>query len=103
MARENKNSMEAINDEVGINAIGLHRASIEISGTFVGTVQFEGSAHPEGPWQSIQSEKSMAGGAAATSVTAPATHLFDVRGISRLRARCSAYTSGTINAGLFAE
>ena len=102
MGHKHKAVLLALNDEVGLSVQGNERASIEVDGTFVGTVSFEAAGHPEGVFQLIQGTQ-MDGGANATSCTAPETFTFDVRGISRLRARCSAFTSGSIEVWLFAE
>lgn len=102
MAHKHKGVLTIIQGEVGLSVQGDERASIEVDGTFVGTVSFEAAGHPDGVFQAIQGTQ-MDGGASATSCTAPETFTFDVRGISRLKARCSAFTSGAIEIWLYAE
>lgn len=78
----------------------LDRAgSIQLGGTFVGTVTFEASANGGSSWAGIVGYP-WGGGAAASTATATGGWTFDVAGKTNIRARMSAYTSGTANATL---
>jgi hypothetical protein len=65
-------------------------ASIQLSGTFAATVQFESSVGGT-VWTAITSSNG-----AVSSATAAGTYTFNLSGARFLRARASAYTSGTI-------
>jgi hypothetical protein len=64
-------------------------ASVQLSGTFVATVQFEGSVGGS-VWTALAST------AGPTSATAAGLFQFNLSGIRFVRVRSSAYTSGTI-------
>lgn len=68
---------------------------IQLSGTFVGTVVFEQSIDNGTTWIS-KTVYPAAGGAGVTSATATGQWKAICGGESYIRARCSAYTSGTI-------
>lgn len=77
-------------------------ASVSLSGTFSATLQFEATnaANPYDPlnaglWTSIQMTPTSSG-TAATSATAPGIWQANVAGLTAIRVRCSAYTSGTV-------
>jgi hypothetical protein len=63
----------------------LTRFSLEVSGTFVGTVQLQGSRDNEATWESI-----------GAALTAAGTANVDPNYYTHVRANCTAYTSGTI-------
>lgn len=102
MARKSKKSITVVEQKVEIGCAGNQRATIEIFGTFSGTIVFEAKGHPDGAMQAI-SGIPMDGGSAGTSTTAPDTFMFDVRAITALQARCSVFGSGTIEVLVYAE
>lgn len=67
-------------------------AVVTIQGTFVGTLQFEGT-DGSGVWVSLTGDP-LPSGAGATSATATGTWVFNVAALNQLRVRTSAYTSG---------
>ena len=69
-------------------------SSIQLGGTFTATVTFEATAGG-GVWASINGTP-WAGGSAVSTATAAGGWSFDVSGKSSIRARVSAYTSGTV-------
>lgn len=68
---------------------------IQLSGTFVGTVQFEQSLDNGTTWIS-KTVYPAAGGAGVTSATATGQWKFKAGGETYIRVRCSAFTSGPI-------
>lgn len=71
-------------------------ATLQLTGTFSGTVQFEISNDNGATWNAIQGFPE-ATGAGVTSSTGTGVWQFEVGGFTDIRARCSAYTSGTIS------
>lgn len=80
-------------DFVDTSTDGAEYLTLQISGTFVGTVTFEGSV--DGTNYAAVLVSNSAGSAAATA-TAVGIFTADVRGLKYFRARVSAYTSGAI-------
>lgn len=70
-------------------------AGITVTGTFVGTISFEGSADGGTTW-SAKSCNRLATPGGATTTTSTGQFLCDVAGLSHFRAPVSAYTSGSI-------
>lgn len=68
-------------------------ASIDISGTFSGTVTFE--AFGGNTWQALNATPSNSATPASTA-TAPGLWQANVAAYQQIRIRCSAFTSGTI-------
>jgi hypothetical protein len=68
---------------------------LSLSGTFSATLQFEVSADNGVTWVSAQG--TTPAGATATSATAGGTWRFAVSGLTNVRVRCSAFTSGSVN------
>jgi hypothetical protein len=82
---------------VGVALPGLSReAAIQLSGTFVATVQFEASIDGGKTWSTVAMTPS-AGGSAVTSATAAGLFVADVRPYAMIQARGSAYTSGSVS------
>ena len=75
---------------------GFGALAIQVTGTFVGTVTFEGTVDGS-TWVAMQFIP-IGGGAGVTSVTAPGIVRAECAGYRLVRARVSAYTSGTITA-----
>jgi hypothetical protein len=80
----------------GPNAANIGSASIGIAGTFVGTVQFEASGDGGATWYGIEAIPVTPPNTAVDSATAPGLFQICVAALTNLRARCSAFTSGTI-------
>jgi hypothetical protein len=72
---------------------GQATAVVQITGTFVATLQFEGTV--DGVNFFAVNMYPVAGGAATTSTTAVGQWIGVVAGFYQFRVRCSAYTSGT--------
>jgi predicted secreted protein len=70
-------------------------ASFQISGTFVGTVTFEATTDGQN-WVTVSVLPPGGPGTAVTTATAAGLWRLQVAGFLKARARCSAYTSGTI-------
>ncbi len=70
-------------------------AGITVTGTFVGTISFEGSADGGTTW-SAKSCNRLATPGGSTTTTSTGQFLCDVAGLSHFRAPISAYTSGSI-------
>jgi hypothetical protein len=77
---------------LGTDGYGV--ALLQITGTFVGTVVFEGSV--DGTNFVALFGRNRNTDVSAASATAPGIFELDVRGLQTLRARISAYTSGSI-------
>lgn len=75
---------------------GLAMVAVQVTGTFVGTITFEGTVDGTN-WVSALA-RSIADGATAATATAAGVYQVPVSGLSQLRARVSAYTSGAITA-----
>ena len=69
--------------------------TVTISGTFVGTAQFE-ATNNNAAWVSVTGDP-VPSGAGVTSATATGTWVFNVAGMGRFRVRASAFTSGSID------
>lgn len=91
-----QNAAAATGDGVAIDMKGMNRLSVQISGTFVGTVTFEGTID-DSTWF-VVGLKTAADGVAVTAPTAPGAWKLPIDGpaLSQFRARVSAFTSGTI-------
>lgn len=74
---------------------------VQITGTFVGTVSFEGS-NDGATWVALQAKPSDSV-TLVTSATAPGLWMVLVAGVGQFRARISAFTSGAITAKAIAQ
>lgn len=72
----------------------LRTVTMQVSGTFVGTVTFEGTVNGT-DWLALLCTNVTAG-TTATTATAAAIMRLDCAGLAQVRARISAYTSGAI-------
>lgn len=81
------------NSVLQINTAELAAVGFSIAGTFVATVLLEVSM--DGVTWDPPNTFTLAKAAGATSFAAPARNLIQVAGLALLRARMSAYTSGT--------
>jgi len=73
---------------------GMAVVRFQVSGTFVGTVTFETSIN-ETNWDALECAN-QSDGSVATTATATGTYKGDIAGCKLVRARVSAWTSGTI-------
>lgn len=67
----------------------------QVSGTFVGTVTFEGTVDGTN-WVAIGMTSLADNSSVATTATAPILVKCNLKGLTQVRARVSAYTSGAI-------
>ncbi len=79
---------------------GMEELAVQVDGTFVGTVSFEGSLD-NANWYAVPLQSSS--GAWVSSATAAGMFVTNLAAYPLLRARVSAYTSGSITATAFAE
>ena len=77
-----------------LSVIGYGAAVLQVSGTFVGTVTFEASVN-ESDFVAIR-VVNMGTGGLSTTATAPGLYYVAAAGLRLVRARVSAWTSGTI-------
>jgi hypothetical protein len=88
------NASVAVGNGAELKVEGFESASFQISGTFVATLTFEGSVD----WTTLFAVPAYPsdGGAAATTATAPGLWRVNCASFSEVRARISAYTSGSV-------
>jgi hypothetical protein len=79
-----------------LDVAGLSSCVIQLSGTFVATVTFEGTVDGTN-WIAMQFIP-LSTGTAATTATTTGLYAANVAGLTQVRARVSAYTSGNITA-----
>ena len=91
-----QNAAAALGNGTAVSLKGYSAATVEVTGTFVGTVTFEGTID-DASWFAL-GLKTAADGAAVTTATAAGAFKLpsDAVALSQLRARVSAYTSGSI-------
>lgn len=73
---------------------GYGVATIEVTGTFVGTITWEGSRDGGTTYYSV--DATAIGGSVATTATTTGLYTISVNALTHIRARVSAYTSGSI-------
>lgn len=91
-----QNAAVATGNGTNLTVTGYGVAVIQVTGTFVGTVTFEGTTDGTN-WVSISATQIGAGTILSTATTTGIFRLA-VSGITTIRARISAYTSGSITA-----
>lgn len=84
----------ATGNGTAMNVGGLSQVGVQIAGITTATVTFEGTLDGTN-WVAIRAYN-MNSGAAATTATADGLLVLPVMGLTQIRARISAYTSGTI-------
>lgn len=89
-----QSAVESTGNGEELRVAGYGVASLQVTGTFVGTVTFEGTVDHQN-WSVVQ-VKNKGTGATATTATAVGIFDIDLTGLEFLRARISAYTSGAI-------
>jgi len=96
-----QNAAVAIGNGTTLNVSGMGTAHIAVTGTFAGTVTFE-TQDASGAWVSFLVQTL---GSTTLQSTTSTTGVFraGVGGFSAIRARVSAYTSGSITVTAFAE
>lgn len=90
MHNENYGTLVA-NGSVSLNVRGLNHGSIDIHGTWSGTINFEGTLDGQN-WIAI---KDTLNGANASTTTSNGTFLFAIGGFQEIRARMSGFASGS--------
>jgi hypothetical protein len=95
-----QSAVAATGNGVAFPISGYSTLSLAVTGTFVGTVTFEGQ-DAAGNWTAING-KVLGGFSLATSTTTTGTWEFNVAALQAFRARVSAYTSGSITATIIA-
>ncbi len=91
-----QSSAAATANGTAVPVAGWSAVSLQVSGTFVGTITFEGTLDDTN-WVSLQGAN-VADGAVGTTATAAGIYTIPCVGLSQFRARVSAWTSGTITA-----
>ena len=87
----------ATGDGTALSVAGFSSVALQLSGTFVGTVTWEGTVDGANWIALAVADLNSTTRARATTATAPGLFLLDgVGGLQRLRARVSAYTSGNV-------
>lgn len=91
-----QNAAAATGVGVAVDMKGQSRLTVHVTGTFVGTVSFEGTID-DANWFAV-GLKTAADGAAVTSATAAGAFKLPADGpeLSQFRANVTAYTSGAI-------
>lgn len=89
-----QNAVAATGNGIALNTDGMSTASFTVSGTFVGTITFEGTE--DGTNFASLPVRSLATGTGATTSTTTGTFTASCTGLTSVRARISAYTSGNI-------
>lgn len=83
----------ATGNGTALQTAGFGSARLQVTGTFVGTLTFEGTIDGT-TWVALEGVNTS--GARVTTATATGLFLFSVAGLMAIRARVSAYTSGSI-------
>jgi hypothetical protein len=93
-------SLTVVQQEVRVEGTNAESFSVQLTGTFVGTMSFEISLDGGTTWVAFGMTPStdLRAGVIVATATAPGVWLSPVQhaAIPHFRARCSAFTSGTI-------
>lgn len=92
-------ALTAVSQAVSVDTYDLPSVSIQVSGTFVGTVQVEGTINGV-DYFNLLGQQVNSSVTTASTFTAPNILHVPTLGCVQVRARCSAYTSGTINVAM---
>lgn len=92
-------TLDAAQEALTVNTITCQRLSVQLAGTFTATVTFEGTIDGT-TWHTVAGHVSTVawGGAVVSAPTAAGLWTIDCTQYRAVRARVSAYTSGTITA-----
>lgn len=90
--------LNAADEAIAHSVRGLAGVAVQLSGTFVGTVTFEGTIDGAN-WTALNLVPSNSATAASTATTT-GIWMGNCAGLDAVRARLSAYTSGSVNAYL---
>lgn len=93
-------TLTALSEDVELAVGGFASIGIQLGGTWVGTVTFEGTIDT-GDWQTFNATKTNSS-SPATTATANGIWIGSVSGLRKIRVRVSAFTSGRINVQLLA-
>jgi len=97
------NRMGVLGEAIGIDCKGCPTVVAQLSGTWVGTVTFEGRADA-GNYTAVGGNTSATViGALVTTATTNGIYRFNTAGLQRFQVRISAYTSGTISVAIVAS
>lgn len=88
--------MNAAEEVIQMNTRGLGAIAIQLTGTWAGTVTFEGTIDGVS-WVALNLVPTNSATAASTA-TATGVWMGNIAGLEAVRARVSAYTSGTVEA-----
>lgn len=101
---KNSGTLNGLNQALVIDAIDSATVSLDIRGTFVGTLQLQGSIDDLN-WVALAAYPigSTAGGSPVTSTTAPGAWVASAAGCKSARVICTAYTSGSMVVNLRCE
>ena len=91
-----QNAAGATGNGTVLTVDGYSVATIQVSGTFSATITWEGTID-QSNWVAVQATD-LGTGTAATTATAAGLFRIQAFGLSQLRARVSAYTSGSVTA-----
>lgn len=93
-------SLGATEDAVTLNVSGLASLTLQVTkpSAFSGTIAFEGTVDGTN-WFSVLGNP-VPSGSGVTTATDAGVWLFNVAGLTQFRVRCSAYTSGGLNANM---
>lgn len=91
-----QNAAVAVGNGTVLNTTGYGTATIQITGAFVGTVTFEGTQN--GVDYDFLAATKLGAAAIASTATGPGIYRLAVANLTNVRARISAYTSGSITA-----
>ena len=94
-------TLGALNATAILKTLGMASAGFQLSGTWVGTVSFEGTIDGTN-WVSLMLTNPSTG-AQSTSATSNGVYTGSVGGLTAIRAKMSAYTSGTAAVALRAS
>ncbi|MFQ5858981.1 MAG: hypothetical protein ACE5LU_25555, partial [Anaerolineae bacterium] len=89
-----QNAATANGNGTALSVNGKATAALQVTGTFSATVNFEGT-EDDTNWVAIQGTNLTDGGR-VTTTTATGLFVFNVAGLSQLRARISGYASGSV-------
>lgn len=91
-----QNAAVATGNGTSIDVVGQAGVVVAVTGTFVGTITFEGSLDDTN-WFSVFAVK-LGDGAIGSTATAPGLYRISCAALTSVRARVSAWTSGSITA-----